>query len=104
MKKEPEPQRRSADRMVGAIRIADTAATAMLGRLWDWIDRRQLLERFVALAILYGTVKVTGWAMHFAETGDRPGLEVAAIVAAVGTPYMALQAAAIAFMFRARMG
>ena len=71
---------------------------------WDWIDKRQLFERFVALAILYGTVKVTAWAMTFAEHGDRPGIEVAAIIAAVIAPYMALQGAAIAFMFKARMG
>ena len=99
-----EPHRRNSDRFVVAFRSADAATTAALGRMWDWIDKRQLLERFVALAILYGTVKVTGWAMHFAENGNRPGLEVAAIIAAVGAPYMAMQAAAIAFMFRARMG
>lgn len=69
---------------------------------WEWIDKRDIDKHLVSLAVLYGTVKITGWAMHFAEHGDRPGLEVAAIIGAVSAPYMALQAAAIAFYFRAR--
>ena len=69
---------------------------------WDWIDKRAIDKHAVSLAILYGTVKITSWSMHFSENGDRPGLEIAAIIAAVGAPYMALQAAAIAFYFRSR--
>jgi len=69
---------------------------------WDWIDKRDIDKHTVSLAILYGTAVVTRWAMHFAEHGDRPGLEVAAIIGAVLAPYMALQAAAIAWYFKAR--
>lgn len=69
---------------------------------WDWIDHRQIDKHVVALAILYGTILVTRWAMSYAEHGDRPGLEVAAIVAAVIAPYMALQAVAIKWYFEAR--
>lgn len=69
---------------------------------WDWIDKRDIDKHLVSLAILTGTVFITRWAMRYAEHGDRPGLEVAAIIAAVSAPYMALQAAAIAFYFRAR--
>lgn len=71
-------------------------------RLWDWVDQRQIDKHIVSLVILMGTVIVTRWAMHFAETGNRPGLEIAAIIAAVSGPYSALQAAAIAFYFKAR--
>lgn len=71
---------------------------------WEWIDRRQIVERFVALAILYGTIEIVSWAMRYAEThAEKSGVEAAAIIAAVSAPYMALQAAAIAFMFRARV-
>ena len=69
---------------------------------WDWVDKRDLDKHLVSLAVLYGTIKVTAWAMRFAEHGDRPGIEVAAIIAAVAGPYMALQSAAIAFYFKAR--
>lgn len=69
---------------------------------WDWIDGRDIDKHFVSLAILSGTVFITHWAMEFAYWSNRPGLEVAAIIAAVLAPYMALQAAAISFYFKAR--
>ena len=69
---------------------------------WDWIDKRDIDKHFVSLAILSGTVFITHWAMEFAYWSSRPGLEVAAIIAAVLAPYMALQAAAVSFYFRAR--
>lgn len=73
-------------------------------RAWDWIDERDIDKHGISLFILAGTWVVTTWAMRFAENGDRPGLEIAAIIAAVTAPYMALQAAAIAFYFKARHG
>ena len=100
-----DPHRRNTDRFVGAFRSADAATTAALGRMWDWIDKRQVFERFIAVAILYGTIRVTGWAMDYAEMhGEKTGGDAAFIIAAVCAPYMTLQAAAIAFMFKARMG
>jgi glycine cleavage system protein P-like pyridoxal-binding family len=74
-----------------------------LTRLWDWIDDRDIDKHTVSVAVFYGTVKITAWSMVYAETSSRPGLEVAAILAAVGAPYMALQAAALSFYFRARV-
>lgn len=71
-------------------------------QFWDFVDARAIDKHVVSIAILYGTVKVTSWAMHYAEVSTRPGLEVAAILAAVGGPFMALQAAAIGFYFAAR--
>jgi hypothetical protein len=75
-----------------------------LVRVSDWIDQRDIDKHFVSLLILGGTVHVTLWAMHYAENGNRPGLEVAAIIAAVSAPYMALQAAALKFYFASRTG
>lgn len=72
-------------------------------RAWDWIDQRQIDKHFVSLCILYGTVAVTRWAMHYAEQhADKSGIEVAAVMASIMAPYMALQAAAISFYFKAR--
>ncbi len=69
---------------------------------WDFIDNRDVDKHFVTVFILYGTYIVTNWSMRFAEHGDRPGLEIAAIIGAVAAPYMALQAAAIAWYFKSR--
>jgi hypothetical protein len=74
-----------------------------LARWWDFIDKRDIDKHMVTLAILWGTVKLTEWAMAFAAAHpDKPGLELAAIIAAVTGPYMGLQAAAIKFYFDSR--
>lgn len=74
-----------------------------LERLWDWVDKRQIDKHVLSVGIFYGTVKLTGWAMLYASTHpDKPGIDIAAIIAAVTAPYMALQAAAIKFYFEAR--
>ncbi len=55
------------------------------------------------IRIFYGTVKITQWATMYAQIFEtKPGIEVAAVIAAVMAPYMALQAAAIKFYFEAR--
>ena len=74
-----------------------------LGKFWDWIDKRDIDKHTLSVGIFYGTVKLTSWAMAFANAHpDKAGLEIAAIIAAVTGPYMALQAAAISFYFKAR--
>lgn len=99
-----EQRRRTDAKVTGWRRILCWAAIRA-SETWDWIDKRQVFERLVCLAILYGTVIISRWAMNYAETHqEKTGVEAAAIIAAVAAPYMALQAAAIAFMFRARMG
>ena len=79
-----------------------SADAGWFARFWNLIDDRDVDKHAVSLVVLYGTWVVTRWAMHFAEVGARPGLEVAAIIAAVSAPYMALQAAAINYYFKAR--
>lgn len=74
-----------------------------LTQAWDWIDKRDIDKHLVTMAILWGTVKLTEWAMVFAShNADKPGIEIAAIIASVTAPYMALQAAAIKFYFESR--
>lgn len=68
------------------------------GQAWDFIDKRQIDAYCVSIAVLYGTMRVTEWAMVFAERYPDKALSIAAVTA----PYMALQAAAIKFLFDAR--
>jgi hypothetical protein len=72
---------------------------------WDWIDKRQVDKHAVSLAILWGTWRLTEWAMAYAAVSSiagKNGVETGAVIAAVTAPYMMLQAAAIAFYFKAR--
>lgn len=70
---------------------------------WEWVDKRQIDAHCYSLLILWGTVKITNWCMDYAGlNAGRPGLETAAVIAAVMTPWSALQAAAIKFLFDAR--
>ena len=93
----PEVGRRRATDGGILCRLALRAA-----QFWDFIDKRDIDKHAVAAAIMFGTYTITQWAMRFAELGDRPGLEIAAIIGAVVAPYMALQAAAIKWYFDAR--
>jgi hypothetical protein len=88
--------------MAAEVKRRRSSDSGWLARSWDWIDDRDIDKHAVSLVILGGTAVVTRWAMNYAEMGNRPGLEVAAIIAAVTAPYMALQAAAVAFYFKAR--
>lgn len=73
------------------------------GLLWDWIDKRDIDKHALSLGVFYGTVTVTKWAMLFAASHPtRAGVEIAAIIAAVCAPYMALQAAALKYYFESR--
>jgi hypothetical protein len=84
------PQRRCTDSWLGK-----------LGQVWDFVDARDIDKHVVSLAVFYGTVKITNWAMAYASTYAGSS-DVALTIAAVMAPYMALQAAAIHFYFQAR--
>ena len=65
-----------------------------LERFWEWFDKRDIDKHLASMAILYGTVRITEWAMLFASAhAERPGLELAAIIAAVTAPITYLQTA-----------
>jgi hypothetical protein len=92
-----EQHRRQADKgwlCLVALRLAD---------FWDFIDNRDIDKHLVSVFIMIGTWKLTEWAIGYANVQHvKSGVEVAAIIAAVTAPYMALQAAAISFYFKAR--
>lgn len=72
-------------------------------QFWEFIDKRDIDKHAVSLGIFYGTIKVTGWGMAYASSfTTKSGVEVAAVIAAVVAPYMALQAAALKFYFESR--
>lgn len=57
-----------------------------LERFWNFIDQRGIVRRIVLGIAIWMTWSVTTWAMHFAETSARAGMDFAALVAAVTTP------------------
>lgn len=87
-----EPTRRKTDGWFG-----------WLTRIWDWIDDRDVDKHLVSIVIILGTFKITQWAMDYAAIYvEKPGLEVAATIAAVLGPYTALQTYALKFYFESR--
>jgi hypothetical protein len=68
---------------------------------WQWVDDHDIDKHVLSMFVFYGTIKMTDWAMMYAAlSSTKTGMEVAAIIAAVTAPYMALQAAAIKFYFQ----
>ena len=61
--------------------------------LWDWVDNRAIVRRIAFFMVMYLVFKTLEWTLDFAATSPRPGMEVAAIIAAVWAPITALQAA-----------
>lgn len=57
-----------------------------LTELWDFVDRRGVIRRAVLAAAIWMTWRASAWAMIYAETSARPGIDIAAIVAAVTAP------------------
>lgn len=71
-----------------------------LSELWDFVDRRDIDKHFISIVVMYGTVKITTWAMAYAEKFQ--GANTPLILAAVTAPYMALQAWALKSYFDSR--
>jgi len=73
------------------------------GMFWDWFDQRDVEKHLVALFTLFMTFMELRWGMHFAEVNEaRPGTDIALVLAAIGVPLTALQAAVINWYFTAR--
>lgn len=70
---------------------------AKVGAVLDFMDRRQVLRRVVFLWMIYITTEALRWTYGFATGSPRPGLEVAAIIAAIWTPLGLLQGAIFKF-------
>jgi len=90
------PQQRAEDKG-WARSIAQTVS-----HVWDWVDKRQIDVTAVSVTILYGSFKILLWSLEYATHANRPGLEVAAIIAAVAGPWSLMQGAALKFIFEAR--
>jgi hypothetical protein len=57
-----------------------------MNRFWDWIDSRGIVRRLTLAMAVWMTWRATLWATAYAAASDRPGLEVAAIIAAATAP------------------
>jgi hypothetical protein len=60
---------------------------------WNWVDERCVVRRVVLFVTLWMTWEAYQWAAEFAQAADRPGTDVAAIIAAVTAPISLLQGA-----------
>jgi len=59
----------------------------------DFLDARMVMRRFAFVLVLAMTWRALDWTMSFAATSTRPGMDVAAIIAAVWAPLSTLQGA-----------
>lgn len=79
-----------------------------LTRCFLWVEVR--LDNgawFRRLYVIFATVlswNVIKWSMHFAETSNLPGVEVAAIIAAVTASVAAIQTFAFTDYMKSRVG
>lgn len=62
-------------------------------RFWEWIDSRGIVRRVSLGFTFYMTYVSFKWAIEYAAASKLPGLEVAAVVAAVLAPISYLQKA-----------
>lgn len=60
-----------------------------LERFWTFIDERGIVRRIVLGVAIWMTWAVSQWAMGYVEHSIRPGLDLAAIIAAVTGPVTA---------------
>lgn len=81
-----EEGKRSTDRWFGPLVV-----------LWDWIDNRHIALHAVLFVTLWLTWDVIRWAMEFGWQSTRPGIEVAAIIGAVLTPWGGMQGVMFVF-------
>lgn len=72
------------------------------GATVEWVNRNFIVRRVAFLVLLYMTWDAFQWAMHYAETTDRGGVELGLVVAAVTAPIALLQKAVIELYNAAR--
>ena len=68
-----------------------------LNAIMDFIDQRAVVRRVAFFVVLAITISTILWSREFASTSPRPGMEVAAILAAIWGPLTALQGAIFTF-------
>lgn len=69
-----------------------------MNSILKWADSRHFVSvRTSVLAVtVWMTWEITKWCFAFAKASPLPGLEVAAVIAAITAPFCALQAAVFA--------
>lgn len=89
------------DRRAPQTLAAQTARVTRQGvtTIWDWAEKRKVAAHVVMAVTLGLTVRVTEWAMDFpySAVGSYEGTHVAAIQAAVLTPWGLMQGAMMKF-------
>jgi len=76
---------------------------ALFDRFWLVCDERDVDKHLMSWLVFAATGWIIRWATIFVDHHpDKPGLEVAAIIAAVMVPWTPVQAAVIAWYFQAR--
>ena len=63
-----------------------------LSRLWDWVDARYIVRRSLLGVTFALTAHSYFWALHFADTTEKSGAELALVIAAVTAPISMLMA------------
>lgn len=69
---------------------------------WDFVDKRQIIRRCAFLWMLWLTGVLVKWTMDYAWHSNQDGLHIAAVIAAVWTPWTALQGAIFKFYDQAQ--
>ena len=91
-----EKLRRAVDQSASA--VAAQAAKATSRTFWDWFEQHHIDSLAVVVVTLWLTWDVIQWAMGFAdEHYEIEGLQIAAIIGAVLTPWGLMQTAMFAF-------
>lgn len=70
---------------------------------WEWIDKRDIDKHLVMVLIMWGTIKITSWAMKYVDLHpDDAGADVGLKVGAVLLAWNIIATPAIGWYFKAR--
>ena len=72
---------------------------SQVSAFFAWLDRRHFVSVRAGMqyVTVFMTYEVTKWAFAYASVSSLPGIELAAVIAAVTVPFCALQAAVFNF-------
>jgi hypothetical protein len=73
-----------------------------ISQAWDFIDDRQVIRRAAFLWMLYLTGVLLHWSIDYAWHSKQEGTHIAAVIAAVWTPWTLLQGAIFKFYDQAQ--
>lgn len=71
-----------------------------VSKFLDFLDNRAVFRRLAFVVVLVGTVRITAWAIEFAQlwlASNKSGADVGIVIAAVTGPFTALQTMVIKF-------